>query len=370
MTDKPWPGDELVWRVSNQTDRDAFFQSGQNSVHDLQSVLAVIRRDLASFSSILDFGCGCGRIMLWLADVAESASLHGSDIDERAIEWCTEHIPYAEFRVNQTLPPLPYADASFDLVFSSSVFTHIDETYQDAWLAELRRVTRPGGHLLLTVHGEEAFLLYEKNLGAIGRDTSAIRRDLSEQGISFLKDDAFVGGPFPDCYHSTFHAPWYVFEHWGRYFEIVAVVPKGSLSFQDFLLLRRNEDGPDGKEPRQPITVARHDRPPAPDIGPGPEGSAEPRVPLGGERLLRVIGDKRWVPPTVRRIARRARSYYSGGVSPATLRAIRKNTTVDGVPVTESTARLWDALRAHGDRVTRLETDMWNALRERHGGRP
>lgn len=358
----PWPGEELVWRVSNGVDREAFFQSGQMSVNDLQLVLALVGRQLASYSSILDFGCGCGRIMLWLKDVAGSASLHGSDIDERAIAWCRENIPYAQFEANQPLPPLPYGDASFDLVFSNSVFTHIDESYQDRWLSELRRVTRPGGHLLLSVHGEPAFQVYEENLRASGRDASAIRRELSLDGIAFIRDDAFVGGPFPDCYHSTFHAPWYLFEHWGRFLEILAVVAKGSLGFQDLLLLRRPDRAPeDGPEP---ITVIRRERDPEangePEAGTGDIPSDVPAwAPLAetgrSARVLRVA----------RRLALRAQRYCSGSVSPATLKAIRKHTTVGGEPLTESTARLWEAMRAHGERVTRLENDLWNAL----GGR-
>ena len=52
----------------------------------------------------------------------------------------------------------------------------------------------------------------------------------------------WVGGPFPDFYHSTFHAPWYIFEHWSKIFEIKAYVVRGSLDFQDLLLLRRRDE--------------------------------------------------------------------------------------------------------------------------------
>jgi ubiquinone/menaquinone biosynthesis C-methylase UbiE len=53
-------------------------------------------------------------------------------------------LPVRALRANGQNPPLPFPDDHFDLVFSSSVFTHIDEHAQDLWLAELRRVTQPG----------------------------------------------------------------------------------------------------------------------------------------------------------------------------------------------------------------------------------
>ena len=51
-------------------------------------------------------------------------------------------------------PGLDLAADDFDLVYSYSVFTHLPEVMQRPWLDELVRVTRPGGHLLLTFHGE------------------------------------------------------------------------------------------------------------------------------------------------------------------------------------------------------------------------
>src|SRR5262249_14848680 len=50
--------------------------------------------------------------------------------------------------------PLRYRDASFDLVYAFSVFTHLPESLQLAWMGELRRVLRPGGYLLISLHGE------------------------------------------------------------------------------------------------------------------------------------------------------------------------------------------------------------------------
>ena len=64
-------------------------------------------------------------------------------------------MPRSTFEANNALPPLLFPDCAFDLVFAISVFTHLDEQYQLAWLAELRRVAQPGAILFSppTVNG-------------------------------------------------------------------------------------------------------------------------------------------------------------------------------------------------------------------------
>ena len=65
---------------------------------------------------------------------------------------------------------------------------------------------------------------------------------MRQHGIAFIKEDAFAGGPFPDSYHSTFHAPWYVLDRWGEVFTVRAYLPEGALGFQDIVLLERRGD--------------------------------------------------------------------------------------------------------------------------------
>lgn len=379
----PWPGEELVNRVAGGTDRKNFINSGRQSVRDLESVLSLIGRKLSDYPTILDFGAGCGRIMLWLEELAATSSLHGVDIDERAIQWSRDNMPWATFKVNQPLPPLDYPDGYFDLVYNHSVFTHIDENYQDQWLAELRRVVKPGGHLILSVHGEPAFLEYEENVTKAGMgDPSLIRRELSTRGIAFIKDDAFTGGPFPDFYHSTFHAPWYVFEHWGRLFTVNAFVPRGSMGFQDFVLLQRPPDDAGGR--RGPITVQ-----PASGKGDqvGPLG-ASPTAPAAAvssvedalHRAGRLLHEGLPAPgpsgakTAARRMVDRATGAkfdYQRQVNEALFTALyelrasvdKRTTGAGGVPVAELNARLWDAIRLQGERMNRLEGDLWDALR-------
>jgi SAM-dependent methyltransferase len=201
-----------------------------------------VGRALDSFEAILDFGCGCGRMLLWMEELGLKRALQGTDIDAEAIEWCREHVPYAEVTVNSADPPLECPDGAFDLVVGHSVFTHLDEPRQDAWLGELRRVTSPGGFLVLSTHGEVA----------LGDDVWRIRGRLDDEGIVFIDNVFGAEYPLPHWYQITYHAPWYVFEHWGRWFEIRAYLPGGALGLQDQILLQRRAGD---AMPRRPLAT-------------------------------------------------------------------------------------------------------------------
>ena len=382
-----WPGDELVIRVAGGTDRSEFYRGGRQSVWDIEAALAAVGRRTASFSDILDFGCGCGRVLQWMDHLAGTSTVHGVDIDARAVRWAQEHLPWARLAVNRPVPPLEFADGAFDLVYSHSVFTHLDEEHQDLWLAELRRVTRPGGHLVLSVHGEKALADFEEGSQGAGGLPSEIRDEVVNAGISFINLDSHTGGPWPSGYHTTFHAPWYVIEHWSRFFDVRAYIPRGSLGFQDFVVLERRagDDAPATAARRSAATTPRY-------FADTPRG--RPRRPLLpavqqavaaslDEPSLSAPGRYGPLPELVRRAVRRvllpwvahqrdvdrrfqaalaeldaAVNDLSAGVT-----EIRSAGMVDGViTLNESNVRLWDSLRSHGERVNRLEEDLWAAL--------
>ena len=54
---------------------------------------------------------------------------------------------------NKSNPPTDYPDLYFDIIYAISVFTHLNEDMQGRWLKELIRITAPGGHIIITVHG-------------------------------------------------------------------------------------------------------------------------------------------------------------------------------------------------------------------------
>jgi SAM-dependent methyltransferase len=109
----------------------------------------VIRAELDSLdlpvgASILDAGCGSGRMM---AELARYGTVSGIERDDDVAEIARAR-DVGEVR-SGCLEALPWPDGCFDLLTCLDVIEHT--TDDRAALAELRRACRPGGRLLLTV---------------------------------------------------------------------------------------------------------------------------------------------------------------------------------------------------------------------------
>jgi SAM-dependent methyltransferase len=137
--------------VAGPLSDEEFLAGGALGRRILTETLARNGVEVERLGALLDFGVGCGRVARhW---VGIEADVHGCDYNAALVEWCGANLPHVTAARNRLEPPLPYADERFDFVYALSVFTHLTEPQQRAWAAELRRVTRRGGHVLFTTHG-------------------------------------------------------------------------------------------------------------------------------------------------------------------------------------------------------------------------
>lgn len=222
-----YPQASLRYRVNGTPELKVFLSEGERCSGDLERALAKVGRTIDSFRNILDFGCGCGRTIRNFEKNAVS-SFSGTDIDSAAIDYCRRRFDAMEFSVNQPLPPLKYSSNTFDLVYSISVFTHIDEEYQFLWLAELKRIVKPGGLVLLSVHGSQSW----KTLPA--EYVAAIRT----KGFLYVSENIWKG-IFPAWYQTAFHSEEYVRDHFSRFFSVKEYIPQGISDFHDLIVLEK-----------------------------------------------------------------------------------------------------------------------------------
>ena len=118
------PPPSLIARVCG-ADEDGksypdFLASGHQIVHNLKTVLSHDGIFLADFEDILDFGCGCARVIRFLRYEGAKAWPRGCDIDPEAIEWCQRHydILGAEFHLSPYEPPTNFKDGQFDFIYA------------------------------------------------------------------------------------------------------------------------------------------------------------------------------------------------------------------------------------------------------------
>ncbi len=118
---------------------------------------------------VLDVGCGMGRVAVPLTQyLGEKGSYEGFDIVKSAINWCSQKIQsqYPNFgfthidlkndlynlRTDREAKDFvfPYSDNEFDMVFLTSVFTHMVLADVENYLEQIHRVLKPGGKCFAT----------------------------------------------------------------------------------------------------------------------------------------------------------------------------------------------------------------------------
>lgn len=128
--------------------------------------------------TILDIGCGSGGITLHLIERHGAAHATGFDVEQPVIEAARRR---AEVRrlanrasfVQAAPGPLPFADCSFDVVFSKDALLHVPD--KDALFAEIFRVLKPGG----------VFAASNWMIGHDGEPSPEMKAYVAAEGLSF-----------------------------------------------------------------------------------------------------------------------------------------------------------------------------------------
>lgn len=138
---------------------------------------------------VLDIGCGCGLMALYLKDyLDEQGSYTGVDIHQRSINWCRRHISskHRNFRFQhidvRSLAynargvhaggtfVFPFESKSFDVVVLKSVLTHMRPVEVENYLREVARLLKDNGRCLATF-----FLLTQEQEGLPADMPAALR---------------------------------------------------------------------------------------------------------------------------------------------------------------------------------------------------
>lgn len=237
LPDLPEAGLQLNWngahglRLTNQS--KAFYRHAREQLADHGGVA------LAD-ATVLDYGCGWGRLTRFFARDVAPGSLLACDPVEEILDVCRElRVPATLARSEFSPERLPF-DRPVHLAYSFSVFTHISEQAALASLRAIHSSLAPGGILVLTIRPPAYLDLDEKMHAA---------RDALEPGA--LAEPRYIFVPHPHdpghpqyeseamSYGETVITLPYVRERWSDLFELVDVKAIPEDLYQVAITLRK-----------------------------------------------------------------------------------------------------------------------------------
>ena len=127
---------------------------------------------------VLDIGCGSGGISLHLIEAHNAGHVTGYDVELPVIEAAKNRAARKGLSGRTTFVqappgPLPFADVSFDVVFSKDALLHVPD--KDALFAEIFRVLKPGG----------VFAASNWMIGHDGEPSPEMKAYIEAEGLSF-----------------------------------------------------------------------------------------------------------------------------------------------------------------------------------------
>ena len=147
---------------------------GVRPIHEEMIRLAALRDGMR----VLDVGCGTGNLLRTTGRKHPEVELTGLDPDPKALARARRKARRAGVAVRLErgfAQELPFPDGSFDRVFSSLMLHHLDTGSKDALLAEVRRVLRPDGVLVLA-----DAVVTERGHGHLGRRKGGMGEQLRD----------------------------------------------------------------------------------------------------------------------------------------------------------------------------------------------
>lgn len=206
---------------------------------------------IADCSAILDFGCGWGRILRFFLKDIDPSRLWGADPTQKLIDVCKQTNKWGTFQLIGRKPPTPFADNTFDFIYSFSVFSHLSEERQSELLAELSRILKPGGVFVATTRGRDfiefcAELRKRRDLDSMheGPKSSALGFPDTQAALSDFDDGKYCFTSFGKTGDRSYWGEaaipeTYVREHWTQWFTFLDYIDDRTRCTQNAIVVQK-----------------------------------------------------------------------------------------------------------------------------------
>jgi SAM-dependent methyltransferase len=197
--------------------------------------------EITHLQSALDFGCSSGRVVRVLAAAYPDIHWHGCDPNGPAIGWARDNLPGIDFFVSEDAPPLPLADASLDLAYAISIWSHFAPDLGLRWFEEMHRLVRPGGYLVCTTHGLTSIAHYALGGMRTPEQSLEIRDALYRDGAWYAPEFGEEGdwGVVNPDWGTAFLSPEWMLARLCPHWRVLEFAPGRNQENQDVYVLQR-----------------------------------------------------------------------------------------------------------------------------------
>lgn len=212
-----------------------FWASG---LRDYCEIAKWVKENNQPLDAYLDIGCATGRVAR--AFTAQGGvKTYACDINRRHVDWIAANLSKDIFAFqNHSIPTLPLPENSLDLVTAFSVFTHI-EAFDTTWLAEIRRILKPGGIAWLTIHGDRTWREISPDW-PLWEPLDKHPDYQNDRGSAQIPRPRTVYRWRADRSYSAnvFYSYDYIHTVWGRLMDVIEIRP-AMPAYQDVVILRK-----------------------------------------------------------------------------------------------------------------------------------
>jgi len=234
-------------RAEPPEDVHAMTRGAQNAAGGLYEANMVIDAllsaggEITGVSSALDFGCSSGRVLKPLAAAFPDVSWHGCDPNGAAVDWASAHLPGIRFFRSGAVPPLELADGSLDMAYAISIWSHFEPRRGLEWFEEMRRLLRPGGHLVITTHGLSSIAHYAATGQRSTEQSAEIATALYERGWWYAAEFGASGdwGVVDPNWVNAFLSPEWLLTQLCPRWRVLLYAPGRNQENQDLYVLQR-----------------------------------------------------------------------------------------------------------------------------------
>jgi SAM-dependent methyltransferase len=190
---------DFMFLNSSPAEIASYVERAGNVIRLIDEVLDTAGKTVDDIDKWLDFGCGYGRVIRFLAERVPRERIFASDVIKEGVRFCQSEFGVQPVHSAADLTSVELG--SYDFIYAISVITHLNERNSSAFLRLLGESLNPGGIAMFTTHGEWSIENVSEYGGEYELRKTKIADAVRDRGIAYVPY-SFVREDYGMTWHS------------------------------------------------------------------------------------------------------------------------------------------------------------------------